>query len=109
MARRNVFLMLGGGGVLAAALVFWLASEPPSRAADAAPPQAVPITAQVAKAEDVPVLLRGLGNVTAFATVQIKAQVNGTLVAVPVREGQEVRRGDILAEIDPRPYQAALD
>jgi multidrug efflux system membrane fusion protein len=59
--------------------------------------------------QDVPVYLRGLGTVQAFNTVQIKAQVNGTLMAIPVQEGQEVHQGDIVAQIDPRPYQAALD
>ena len=53
--------------------------------------------------------LRGLGTVQAFNTVEIKAQVNGMLIAIPVQEGQEVHQGDIVAEIDPRPYQATLD
>jgi multidrug efflux system membrane fusion protein len=53
--------------------------------------------------------LRGLGTVQAFNMVEIKAQVTGTLVAIPVQEGQEVHQGDIVAQIDPRPYQAALD
>ncbi len=75
----------------------------------ASDPPAVPVTAQAAKVQDVPVYLRGLGTVQAFNTVEIKAQVNGTLVSLPVREGQEVRQGDIVAEIDPRPYKAALD
>jgi multidrug efflux system membrane fusion protein len=47
--------------------------------------------------------------VQALNTVYIKAQVNGTLIALPQREGQEVHQGDIVAEIDPRPFQAALD
>ena len=52
-----------------------------------------------------PNCLSGLGTVQAFNVVEIKAQVNGTLIAMPVREGQEVHQGDIVAEIDPRPYQ----
>jgi multidrug efflux system membrane fusion protein len=72
-------------------------------------PSAVPVTAAAAQVRDVPVELRGLGTVQAFNTVEIKAQVNGTLVAIPVQEGQEVHQGDIVAQIDPRPYQAALD
>ena len=56
-----------------------------------------------------PVDLRGLGTVQAFNTVEIKAQVNGTLIAIPVQEGQEVHQNDIVAQIDPRPFQAALD
>jgi multidrug efflux system membrane fusion protein len=73
------------------------------------PPQAVPVSAAAAKSEDVPVELHGLGTVQAFNTVEIKAQVNGTLIAIPVQEGQEVRQNDIVAQIDPRPFQAALD
>ena len=77
--------------------------------AKAPPSEAVPVTAVAAKVQDVPVELRGLGTVQAFNMVEIKAQVTGTLVAIPVQEGQEVRQGEIVAQIDPRPYQAALD
>jgi multidrug efflux system membrane fusion protein len=73
------------------------------------PAPAVPITEAPAKVQDVPVELRGLGTVQAFDTVEIKAQVNGMLTAIPVQEGQEVHQGDIVAEIDPRPFQALLD
>lgn len=69
----------------------------------------IPVTAAPALVQDVPVYLRGLGTVQAFNTVEIKAEVNGTLVALPVREGEEVQAGEIVAEIDPRPYQAVLD
>lgn len=69
----------------------------------------IPVRTGAARVEDVPVYLYGLGTVQPLNTVQVKAQVNGTLVALPIKEGQEVRQGDILAEIDPRPYQAALD
>jgi len=81
-----------------------------ARAADPAPsPPPVPVTTAPAQVKDVPVLLDGLGTVQALNVVQIKAQVNGTLIALPAREGQEVHKGDIIAEIDPRPYKAALD
>ena len=78
-------------------------------AADAAPPPEIPVTTTVAKVQDVPVFLDGLGTVQALSTVAIRAQVSGVLVATPVREGQEVHKGEIVAEIDPRPYKAALD
>ncbi len=74
-----------------------------------APRPAVPVTAVQAKVQDVPVFLEGLGTVQAFNTVEIRAQVNGVLTALPAHEGQEVRKGDIVAEIDPAPYKAALD
>jgi multidrug efflux system membrane fusion protein len=78
-------------------------------AATPAPPPAVPVTVTPAKLQDVPVFLEGLGAVQAFNTVQVKAQVNGVLTALPAHEGQEVQKGDIVAEIDPAPYKAALD
>jgi multidrug efflux system membrane fusion protein len=59
--------------------------------------------------QDVPVYLDGLGTVQAFNVVQVQAQVSGYLVALPAKEGAEVQKGDIVAEIDPRPYQATLD
>jgi multidrug efflux system membrane fusion protein len=70
---------------------------------------AVPVTVVPANVRDVPVYLRGLGTVLAFNVVGVKAQVNGMLIAIPVQEGQEVHQGDVIAQIDPRPYQAILD
>ena len=58
---------------------------------------------------DVPVYLDGLGTVQAFNQVQIRPQVDGPLLEVRFREGQDVARGDVLARIDPRPFQATLD
>ena len=72
-------------------------------------PPIVPVSvAQVARG-DVPNYLRGLGTVQALQTVQLRSQVDGVLLKVPVTEGQDVKQGDVLAIIDPRPYQAALD
>jgi multidrug efflux system membrane fusion protein len=101
-------------GIAILGVVAWLGlGQEPVRATtqveQSTAPAGVPVTAAAAKVRDVPVDLRGLGTVQAFNTVEIKAQVNGTLVAIPVQEGQEVHQGDIVAQIDPRPYQAALD
>jgi membrane fusion protein, multidrug efflux system len=80
-----------------------------AQAADPPPQPEVPVkTAQVQR-RDVPVLLSALGTVQTLNVVEIKAQVNGTLIALPAREGQKVHKDDIVAEIDPRPYKAALD
>ncbi|HEY2616860.1 MAG TPA: efflux RND transporter periplasmic adaptor subunit [Acetobacteraceae bacterium] len=87
----------------------WLVRNHDSHAQVQASAAPVPVTAKPAQEQDVPVFLRGLGTVQAFNTVEIKAQVNGTLIAIPVQEGQEVHQGDIVANIDPRPYQATLD
>jgi len=59
--------------------------------------------------QDVPVYLDGLGTVQAFNNVAVRAMVDGPLIEVRFREGQDVKAGDVLARIDPRPYQAALD
>jgi membrane fusion protein, multidrug efflux system len=78
-------------------------------AAGPAPSRAVPVTTSVARIQDVPKYLDGLGTVQALNVVEIKSQVNGPLIALPVPEGKEVQKGQIVAEIDPRPFQAALD
>lgn len=71
--------------------------------------QAVPVTVTKAETRNVPVYLDGLGNVQAYNTVAIKAQVGGVIIDLPAKEGQEVRKGDIVARIDPSAYQASLD
>jgi multidrug efflux system membrane fusion protein len=70
---------------------------------------AVPVTVTTATKQDVPLWLRGLGTVQAYYAVQLRPRVDGTLTQVPVAEGQDVKKGDLLAVIDPRPYQAILD
>jgi membrane fusion protein, multidrug efflux system len=77
-------------------------------AAPAAPPP-VPVVAGTVKSGNVPIYLRGIGTVTAYNTVLVHSQIQGQLVAIPFTEGQFVHKGDLLAQIDPRPYQAALD
>ncbi|MBM6595169.1 efflux RND transporter periplasmic adaptor subunit [Microvirga pudoricolor] len=69
----------------------------------------VPILAEAARAADVPVYLDGVGTVRAYKTVTVRAQVSGRLLSVNFKEGQDVRKGDVLAKIDPVTYQAALD
>jgi multidrug efflux system membrane fusion protein len=69
----------------------------------------VPVTTATAKRQDFDVYLSGLGQVQALNSVLVRARVDGTLQQVPVREGQMVKTGQLLAVIDPRPYQSALD
>ncbi len=71
--------------------------------------EAIPVLAAAAVKRDVPVYLDALGTVQAFNTVTVKAMIDGPLVEVRFKEGQDVRSGDVLARIDARPYQAALD
>jgi multidrug efflux system membrane fusion protein len=70
---------------------------------------AVPVFAAKASARDVPIIIRGIGSVQAFNTVTVKSRVDGNIVKVAFREGQNVRAGDLLVQIDPRPYQAQLE
>lgn len=77
------------------------------RKAPAGPPR-VPVTVALVTRETVPMLLRAIGNVEPYQTVAVKARVDGQIVAVNFREGQAVRKGEVLFRIDPRPYEAAL-
>ena len=69
----------------------------------------VPVLAGKSAAQDVPIYLDALGTVQAFNLVSVRAMVDGPLVEVRVKEGQDVKAGDVLARVDPRPYQASLD
>ena len=68
-----------------------------------------PVQVSAVQQKTMPIFLTALGTVTAYNTVTIKSRVDGQLMQVPVREGQAVRQGQVLAEIDPKPYQAALE
>jgi multidrug efflux system membrane fusion protein len=74
----------------------------------AGPPPPVPVTVAVASEESIPEEIHAIGNVDPSATVQIKSQIAGELIAVHFVEGGNVKKGDLLLEIDPRPYQDAL-
>jgi multidrug efflux system membrane fusion protein len=71
-------------------------------------PRTIPVVAATAHTGNMPVYLEGLGNVTPFNTVTVRPRIDGQLIAVTFREGQFVHKGDLLAEIDPRPFQVAL-
>lgn len=80
-----------------------------NKKADAAATQRpIPVVGAQVATRDMPVYLRGLGTVIAFNTVTVKSRVDGELVKVNFKEGQEVRAGDLLAQIDPRPYLVML-
>lgn len=68
----------------------------------------VPVTVAAAEEKSVPIELRAVGNVRAFSTVSVKAQVGGELIAVHFKEGQEVKCGDLLFTIDPAPFESRL-
>lgn len=73
------------------------------------PGGAVPVTTAVAQSQQVPVTLSGIGTVRAAQSVAVKTRVDGTLDKVAFNEGQDVKAGELLAQIDPRPFQASLD
>jgi multidrug efflux system membrane fusion protein len=76
--------------------------------ADGNSAQGVPVIVAAAQRRDLPIYLDGLGSVEAFYTVTVKSRVDGQMMEVRFKEGQEVHKGDLLAIIDPRPFQVAL-
>jgi membrane fusion protein, multidrug efflux system len=109
--RRLPVRMKRFGAVVVLLSGCWLGcSDPrPSSARANMTPQAVPVSVATAERRDVPFYLTGLGSVTAFYTDSIKSRVDGELVQVNFKEGQHVNKGELLAVIDPRPYQVALE
>ena len=106
-SRRIIYVVAGiAVACVAVAVVFWRHGS--SQTAKAAPPT-VPVIVTQAAQQDVPIYYDALGTVQALNTVAIRAQVNGQIVSIDFRQGQEVRKGDVLARIDPAPFQAAFD
>jgi multidrug efflux system membrane fusion protein len=126
VARRRWTGLIVFGLIVAGALAYWYFLPPAAAPGDAAPrsgrpggaagpggPNAsarlTPVVAVAAKKGDVGVYLAGLGSVVPIATVTVRSRIDGQLMKVLFREGQLVRAGELLAEIDPRPYQVQLD
>ncbi len=79
------------------------------KVAAAPAPPTVPIVATTVARHDVPIYLSGVGTVIAYNTDVVRAQIQGQIVSINFTEGQTVHAGDLLAQIDPRPYQALID
>src|ERR1700757_5019908 len=84
-------------------------ARPPAVAQKAPAPKAVPVKIAAAEKADFPVYLTGLGTVQGFNTVLVRTRVDGQINKIDFTEGQFIKEGDTLVEIDPRPFQAALD
>jgi membrane fusion protein, multidrug efflux system len=93
----------------AAGLVWYSLRGPTTAAASPASDPPVPVQADAARSRDVPIYLTGIGAVQAFNTVTIRTRVDGQVDKIAFTEGQDVKAGDLLAQIDPRPFQALLE
>ncbi|MCP1846006.1 multidrug efflux system membrane fusion protein [Bradyrhizobium sp. USDA 4524] len=88
----------------------WIAwHQKPANDRNARPDLPVPVLAAIPRIQDVPVYLDGVGAIRALNTVTVRSQVDGKLIAVNYTEGQDVKKGDVLAEIDPAIYQAQYE
>src|ERR1700704_5849063 len=97
--------VLAAGGLL-----YFMHIRPLEKAdATAAPPPPAPIVAGTVAQHDVPIYLSGVGTVIAYNTDVVRAQIQGQIISINFTEGQNVHAGDLLAQIDPRPYQALID
>jgi multidrug efflux system membrane fusion protein len=109
-SRKTMSWLAAGAGAAALVLLaFFGGFDRAAPATRASQPAAIPVAVAAATAQDVPIFLDGLGTVQASNTIAIRTQINGTLQSVNFVEGQRVHKGDVLAVIDPRPLQAALD
>jgi multidrug efflux system membrane fusion protein len=106
IAATAVLALSGAGSV-----AYLNRHSAPAAEAPAPPPASpgVPVTAGTVTAADMPVLLNAIGTVQAFNNVTIKSRVDGQIVKIAFNEGQDIKAGTPLLQIDPRPYQAALE
>ncbi len=107
-ARRALIAVAVVVVALAAAAIVWTRLGAQARGGAAKAPPAVPVSVGQVVVKDVPVRLSAIGNVEPYNSVALKARVDGQIIAVRFKEGDRVHKGDVLFEIDPRPFQAAL-
>jgi multidrug efflux system membrane fusion protein len=87
----------------------WVNSRSTAAQSQPSGPAPIPVSVTPVRREDFPLVLEGLGQVQAYNTVTVRARVEGQIVKIAFREGQMVKERDLLAQIDPRPFQATLD
>jgi multidrug efflux system membrane fusion protein len=100
-------VVLIGVAAIGAGVMWWQDATKPAQAPPVPPP--VPVVAGTVQSHDVPIYLTGVGTVIAYNTVVVRSQIQGQIVSINFTEGQRVRAGGLLAQIDPGPYQAQLD
>jgi multidrug efflux system membrane fusion protein len=109
-ASKKIFIFAGVGLLVVAVILFTYfgteirANEPKASKG----PSAVPVSVAIVSQQTVPFRLQAIGNVEAYSSVSVKARVDGQIVEVNFKEGQEVRRNSVLFKIDPRPYEATM-
>ncbi|MDR2215580.1 MAG: efflux RND transporter periplasmic adaptor subunit [Nevskiaceae bacterium] len=106
--NRRFPLLLVAVGALALALFGWVLLRDNNTAARAAPPSVTAVSVGRVEQRDVPVTINALAQAQGWQTVVVRAQVSGELLQVPVREGADVAKGDLIAQIDPAPFRAQL-
>src|ERR1700681_4090123 len=109
MRRKHLIAAVLLTVVVAGGVAFASLPGSASKNTAAPPPPPVPIVAGIVAQHDVPIYLTGVGTVVAYNTVVVRSQIQGQLVSINFTEGQTVHAGDLLAQIDPRPYQAQID
>jgi multidrug efflux system membrane fusion protein len=109
LMRRLTYIVSAAVIIGVGAAVFLSMTPPKAADHQSAAPKPVPVLATRAQTQDVPIILRGLGTVTAFNAVALRSRVEGAITQVNFQEGQNVKKGDLLIQLDPRPYEAALD
>lgn len=108
--KRYALFGIARAAILGSALLAPLGAGPSAQESKGPPrgPATVPVTAVTATQQNVPFRLQAIGNVEPLSTVAVKARVDGQIVEVNFREGEEARKGSVLFKIDPRPYEATL-
>jgi membrane fusion protein, multidrug efflux system len=108
--KRSIIIALAALVVATAAGgSFWYLKKLGPAAAAAPAPAAVPVVATTVTGKDLPIYLRGIGTVIAYNTDVVRSQIQGQITQITFTEGQTVKAGDLLAQIDPRPYQAQIE
>jgi membrane fusion protein, multidrug efflux system len=109
MKKKIVISALLTAGLVAGGLLYFTHIHALQQVAAAPAPPAVPVVAVPVAQHDVPIYLSGVGTVIAYNTDVVRAQIQGQIISINFTEGQTEHAGDLLAQIDPRPYQALLD